>query len=82
MPVTLIIYWEDPSMFVREVYIWTEDMKIDTSERWIQTFYDNNDGFATSVKEWNQEKGHLRHKEKVSVAKPGLPTLLGKLYQL
>jgi len=80
MPIVLIWYWADDTFFVRDVYIWTHDMKIDTSERWIETFYQNNDEFAKGVDKWNEEKGHLRHKEQVSVANKGFPTLLGKLY--
>lgn len=82
MPAMLIWFYTDESWFVREVYIWTHNERFDITERWIDILYTNNKEFSEGVDQWNEDYGHLRHKEQIQVAKHGLPTLMMKIYQL
>ena len=38
MPIIMIVYWSDPSLFAHEVYIWEHDVQIDENDKWIKFF--------------------------------------------
>ena len=43
-------------------------MRWDTEDKWISIMYENNDQFEREADAWNEEKGHLRHKELIKMA--------------
>ena len=63
MPVIMIIYWADPSLFAHEVYIFEHDMVIDENDKWIKFFIQNSKPFADEVDEHNKQHEGLRKKK-------------------
>ena len=45
MPVIIIWYYADNDFFSREVYVWTHDLRWDTTDRWVGVMYEYNDKF-------------------------------------
>lgn len=90
MPIILAIYYINPSLFQREIWVFeegkydkdtnsmTEDELLKMIEDHKRTDTDSH-SLGKKVNEWDEKQG--RTKKQVNIAKPGLPTLLAKLYQ-
>lgn len=63
MPVVMIIYWSDPSLFAHEVYVFEHAMQIDENDKWIKFFMLNSKPFSDEVDKHNIKHEGLRKKK-------------------